>query len=55
VWLEYTFTDDEGEVTSLAEAAAQLERCGLVIRRKRMFAAQSWRRWPELEMQVRAG
>lgn len=42
-------------MTALAEAAKQLEECGLVIRRKRMFAAQSWRRWPELEMQVRAG
>jgi hypothetical protein len=52
VWLEYTFVDDEGERTALGEAAAQLERYGLVVRRKRMFTAAQMRRWPALEVQV---
>lgn len=51
-WLEYTYVDEEGEVTALAEAAAQLERAGLVVRRKRMFTAMQARRWAALEIQV---
>jgi hypothetical protein len=43
----------QGERTALGEAAAQLERYGLVVRRKRMFTAAQKRRWYALEVQVR--
>lgn len=52
-WLEYSWDDvDDVLEGAKAAAAAQLEREGLAIRRKKMFTATRRRRWQALEMQV---